>query len=94
MVLSTPSSQTSGLGREKRLAKSNLHIVPHREELAVRREGLSPASSVHPTQLKAQEAGRPTAQRERVELVIHGRDGKIRDSESYGHDPNPPKDWP
>jgi hypothetical protein len=25
-------------------------------------------------------------------VVIHGRDGKIRDKDSYGHDPCPPKD--
>jgi hypothetical protein len=24
--------------------------------------------------------------------VIHRRDGKVRDSDSYGNDPNPPKD--
>jgi hypothetical protein len=47
---------------------------------------------VHPTQKGAQEVARPAAKRERVELVIHGRNGKIRDSDSYGHDPNPPKD--
>jgi len=25
-------------------------------------------------------------------VVIHGRDGKIRDKDSYGNDPVPPKD--
>lgn len=74
------------------MAKRGLHIVPHGSDWAVRREGATRASSVHRTQREAQEAGRPMAQRDRVELVIHGRNGKIRDSESYGHDPNPPKD--
>jgi hypothetical protein len=32
------------------------------------------------------------ALRERVEVVIHGRNGKIRDSDSYGNDPFPPRD--
>jgi hypothetical protein len=27
-----------------------------------------------------------------VELVIHKKDGTIADSDSYGNDPNPPKD--
>ena len=40
----------------------------------------------------AMNAARDTARRERVEVVDHGRDGKIRDSDSYGNDPNPPKD--
>lgn len=74
------------------MAKSNLHIVPHDKGWAVKRGGAERASSVHPTQKGAQEAARPAARRDRVEVVIHGRDGKIRDSESYGHDPNPPKD--
>jgi hypothetical protein len=25
-------------------------------------------------------------------LVIHGKDGKIQDKDSFGNDPNPPKD--
>lgn len=74
------------------MGKRNLHIVPHEKGWAVRRGGATRVSSVHPTQREAQDAGRPTAQRDRVELIIHGRDGRVRDSESYGHDPNPPKD--
>ncbi len=74
------------------MTKRNLHVVPHEEGCAAKRGGADRASSVHPTQREAQEAARPAAKRDRVELVIHGRDGKIRDSESYGHDPNPPKD--
>jgi hypothetical protein len=27
-----------------------------------------------------------------VEHVIHGKDGRIQDKDSYGKDPNPPKD--
>jgi hypothetical protein len=30
--------------------------------------------------------------KERAELVIHGKDGKIQDSDSYGKDPFPPRD--
>jgi hypothetical protein len=30
--------------------------------------------------------------RENAELVINGKNGKIQDSDSYGNDPNPPKD--
>ena len=32
------------------------------------------------------------ARRDGVEIVIHGRDGQIRDKDSFGGDPNPPKD--
>ena len=69
----------------------NQHIVPHDGEWAVRGEGNSKATSVHRTQSDAIDAGRTIAQHQRSELVIHGRDGKIRDKDSHGHDPYPPK---
>lgn len=56
------------------------------------KEGSSRAGSVHRTQKEAQAAARTQAIRERVEVVTHGKDGKIRDSDSYGNDPNPPRD--
>jgi len=44
------------------------------------------------TKTAAEAAGRKVAKQDRVEHVIHGRDGRIQDSDSYGNDPNPPKD--
>ena len=32
------------------------------------------------------------AKKKKTEVVIHGRNGKIRSKDSYGNDPNPPKD--
>jgi hypothetical protein len=29
---------------------------------------------------------------QKSEVVIHGKDGKIQDKDSYGDDPNPPND--
>ena len=69
-----------------------VHVVPHDDGWAVRREGAERVSSLHPTQKEALDAGRPIAQREKTELVIHGTDGKIRDSDSFGNDPHPPID--
>jgi len=74
------------------MAKKDVHVVPHDDGWAVRREGAERASSVHRTQEQAADAGRRIAREERSELRIHGRDGRIRDSDSYGRDPNPPKD--
>lgn len=45
----------------------------------------------HHTQAEAIEKGRAIAKRGSTEHVIHGRDGKIRDKNSYGNDPYPPK---
>ena len=69
-----------------------VHVVPHGEEWAVKREGNERATSLHPTQREAQEAAIPIARRDQTEVVIHRPDGTIRDSDSYGHDPNPPTD--
>jgi Uncharacterized protein conserved in bacteria (DUF2188) len=48
-------------------------------------------SSTHPTQAAAAAAGRTTARNDRTEFELHGRDGKIRERDSYGNDPYPPK---
>lgn len=48
--------------------------------------------SRHRTQGAAIERGRGEAKRDGVDLVTHGRDGKIRSKDSYGPDPNPPRD--
>jgi hypothetical protein len=44
------------------------------------------------TQAEAEDRGRSEAQQDGVDLVTHGRDGRIRSKDSFGHDPNPPKD--
>ena len=55
-------------------------------------KGRDGAGSRHATQKQAIEAARTTARREKLEVVIHGKNGRIRDSDSYGDDPHPPKD--
>lgn len=73
-------------------SKKDIHVVPHDDGWAVKREGGSRASSTHRTQAEAQDRARDMAKREKVEMVTHGKDGRIRDSDSYGNDPFPPKD--
>ena len=72
--------------------KRDIHIVPHKDGWARKKEGGSRAGSVHETQKDAIQQGRKQARRERAELVIHRKDGTIRDSDSYGNDPFPPRD--
>jgi hypothetical protein len=69
-----------------------IHVVPHGDGWAVRRPRSSRASSLHRTQREAQDAARRIARREGLELVTHRPSGKIRDADSYGNDPNPPRD--
>ena len=73
--------------------KRDIHVVPHKKGgWATKKEGASRAGSRQPTQGAAIDKGKGQAKRDRVELVIHRPDGTIRDSDSYGNDPHPPKD--
>lgn len=72
--------------------KRDIHVVPHKDGWATRKEGSERVGSTADTQREAIERARQQAIRERVEVVIHRPDGRIRDSDSYGNDPHPPKD--
>jgi hypothetical protein len=62
--------------------------VPHGDRAwANRREGAKRVSKVFATKAEAQAAGRKTAMRERVEHLIHSRDGQVGERNSYGSDP-------
>lgn len=74
------------------MANGNPHVVPRGDDWAVVRENGDRASSLHDTQAEAIEAGRRIAQRENLELFIHRPDGRIRDRDSFGNDPYPPRD--
>jgi uncharacterized protein YdaT len=68
------------------------HVVPHDGSWAVRGEGNTRVTSTHGTQAAAIDRARGIAQHQESEVVIHNRRGQIRDSDSYGNDPCPPKD--
>jgi len=70
---------------------ANQHVVPYGDAWAVRGEGNSRVTSVHETQAQAQTAAREIAINQRSEVVIHRPNGQIRDKDSYGHDPFPPR---
>jgi uncharacterized protein YdaT len=67
------------------------HVVPHNEGWAVQGGGNSRATVVRDTQQEAVNAARTIAQNQGCDVVIHGRNGRIRDRNSYGNDPYPPK---
>jgi uncharacterized protein YdaT len=73
------------------MAGKNQHVVPHQEGWAVKGAGNTRATSVHQTQKQAIDAGRRIAQNQGSELVTHRPDGRIRDKDSQGSDPFPPK---
>lgn len=71
--------------------RSNQHVVTHNERWAVRGEGNSRVTSTHDTQQEAINAARNLAINQRAEVVIHRPNGQIRDRNSYGNDPFPPR---
>jgi hypothetical protein len=70
----------------------NLHVVHRNDGWVVRTEGRSRAASIHGSQREAIEAARKLAQEASTTLVIHGRDGRIRERNSYMPDPLPPRE--
>ena len=74
------------------MPRKNQHVVPTRDGAwAVRGAGSSRATKKFRTQREAIAEGRRIAKSQRTELLIHGRDGRIREKDSYGRDPFPPK---
>jgi uncharacterized protein YdaT len=68
----------------------NQHVAKREEGWAVRGEGNSRDTSLHKTQEEARQAAREIAINQRSEVVVRREDGRIRDKDSYGNDPNPP----
>lgn len=73
------------------MSKRNQHVVPHEDGWAIRSAGSQRATSIHDTQGEAIEVGREIARNQGTELFVHGRDGRIRERDTHGHDPYPPK---
>jgi hypothetical protein len=74
------------------MTKKDIHVVPHGDGWATRKEGAQRVGHKAATQQQAYQQAREQAKREGVEVVIHRPDGTIRNSNSFGSDPNPPKD--
>lgn len=73
------------------MAKASKHVMPSGGKWSVRNTGAKRATAVFSTQKEAVEKGRELARAAKTELYIHGTDGRIRERNSYGHDPHPPK---
>lgn len=73
------------------MKRKNVHVVPSGNNWVVKVEGQSKPVSTHRTQSAAIKAGKPVAVKNGSEEVIHRPNGQIRDSNSYGNDPCPPK---
>jgi hypothetical protein len=70
--------------------KKNQHVVPTKGGWAVRGAGNERITSRHHTQSEAIQAARQIATNQSSEMLVHGRNGQIRERNTYGPDFNPP----
>lgn len=75
------------------MAKKTQHVVKKPDGgWAVKKGGSSKATKVHKTQEEAIKHGRDLARSQKAEFYVHAKDGRIREKDSYGKDPLPPRD--
>lgn len=74
------------------MAGKNQHVVPRSGGWAVVSAGSSRAGSTHRTQQAAVQRAIQVAKQQKSEVLTHGRNGQICSKDSYGNDPNPPRD--
>ncbi|MGN7359957.1 DUF2188 domain-containing protein [Paenibacillus sp. SAF-054] len=70
--------------------KPSVHTVPSPQGGWDNKQGGSVTSHAD-TKAEAQKLGRLAALEDKTEHVIHNRDGRISESNSYGNDPFPPR---
>jgi hypothetical protein len=73
------------------MTKRNQHVVPHGNDWAVRGAGSDRATRIVETQKEAIQIAREIARNQETEMFIHRENGQIRERNSYGNDPFPPK---
>ena len=68
------------------------HVTPHSSGgWQVKGANNQKATSVHKTQEQARQAAIGIARNKGSEVVVHNKQGVIRQKNSYGNDPFPPK---
>lgn len=72
--------------------KKNQHVTPHPDG-GWQVKGANNQKATHRTNTQAQaiEKAKHIAQNQQSEVVIHRPNGQIRDKNSYGNDPFPPR---
>ena len=69
------------------MAKGGVHVVPSEKGWQVKVEADGRSRSVHGIQSEALLAVREMARRSKTELLVNGRDGRVRERNTYGKDP-------
>lgn len=76
------------------MPRKEIHVTPNSDRGGwdVKRNNADRASKHFELKKDAVDWGKDLAKREKIEFIPHGKDGKIQNPNSYGNDPNPPKD--
>ena len=69
----------------------NQHVVPNNGRWGIKGEGNTKLTSTFDTQAEAIAKAREISRNQQSELFIHGADGRIRERDSHGNDPCPPR---
>ena len=65
--------------------------MPHPDGWAVKGAGNERVTKVTTTQKEAIQVAKEIAQNQQAELIVHGKNGQIRQKDSFGNDNSPPK---
>lgn len=74
------------------MGNNDVYVVPTDEGWGVRRPNKTRVSKKFDTKEEAKIYGTELAKNAKSELTILKKDGKIQNKNSFGKDPNPPKD--
>ena len=69
----------------------SIHVTPKKDKWQVKKANSSKATKITETQSEAIRIARKNAINQKAELLIHGKNGRIREKNSYGNDSFPPK---
>jgi hypothetical protein len=89
LVCSQALGQSTGKSkrRTEMPKQGDVHVLPDENGWRIELKGSSRPKVTHKTQAAAWKAAKRIAQQNRSEAVLHGRDGKIRERNTYGRDP-------
>lgn len=69
----------------------NQHVVPTNGKWGIKGEGNTKYTQIFNRQRDAIDVARNISKNQQSELFIHGQNGRIRERDSHGHDPFPPR---
>lgn len=69
----------------------NQHVVPNGQNWAIKGAGNGKATKIVETQKEAIEIAKEISKNQQSEMFIHGKNGQIRERNTYGNDNFPPK---